>query len=89
MAIGLDVAADWNGTQYHHVSFSLSLSFSTMSNKRGNDLSQQRREDYEADDTIVSEVPQGPFLKASEDEMKRRRIVHVSGGYVVTVTQSF
>ncbi|VEU33666.1 unnamed protein product [Pseudo-nitzschia multistriata] len=43
--------------------------------KRGNDLSQVSKEDYEASMKASSDVPTGPFAKASDDVMKKRRIV--------------
>uniref|UniRef100_A0A7S4AKT3 RanBD1 domain-containing protein n=1 Tax=Pseudo-nitzschia australis TaxID=44445 RepID=A0A7S4AKT3_9STRA len=43
--------------------------------KRGNENAQVSKEDYEASMTSASDVPKGPFAKASADVIKGRRIL--------------
>lgn len=52
--------------------------------KRGNDLGQMRKEEAEAILEGSSEVPKGPFQKASEEVMKKRRIVRSARKWVST-----
>ena len=43
--------------------------------KRGNEHAQVSKEDYEASLASSSDVPKGPFAKASADVIKGRRIL--------------
>ena len=43
--------------------------------KRGNEHGQARREEYESLVEGSSDAPKGPFQKASDDVLKKRRIV--------------
>jgi hypothetical protein len=45
-----------------------------MPNKRGNEHSQLRPDEYEAIASRDTETPSGAFQKASEEEMGKRRI---------------
>lgn len=49
--------------------------------KRGNENAQMRREDYEAMESRGGgdEAPSGSFSKASDEVLKKRRIIRTSG----------